>query len=74
VWMRWRAVRKPILQQLRSWLQPSPVKKARKRKEVIVAKVIEFYIPKNFRKPSKRSPESQCGKIIEFCTQFKKSA
>jgi hypothetical protein len=39
-----------------------------------MAKVIEFYIPKSFRKPLKWSPEWQRGKIIEFCAQIKKSA
>jgi hypothetical protein len=38
-----------------------------------MAKVIEFYIPKSFRKPLKWPPE-QRGKIIEFCAQIKKSA
>jgi len=39
-----------------------------------MAKVIEFYVPKNFRKSLKRVPELQHGKIIEFCSQTKKSA
>jgi hypothetical protein len=39
-----------------------------------MAKVIEFYIPKNFRKPLKCAPQLQCGKVIEFCSQIKKSA
>ena len=42
--------------------------------EVVMAKVIEFYIPKNFRKSFKWVPELQRGKIIEFCPQTKKSA
>jgi hypothetical protein len=42
--------------------------------EIVMAKVIEFYIPKNFRKPSRTVAEPQLGKIIEFCTQTKKSA
>jgi hypothetical protein len=33
-----------------------------------MAKVIEFYAPKNFRKPLKRAPALDCGKIIEFCS------
>ncbi len=42
-------------------------------KEKVMAKVIEFYIPKNFRKPlSTVAPE--LGKVIEFCPQTKKSA
>jgi hypothetical protein len=44
-------------------------------KEVAMAKVIEFYIPKNFRRPTKWVlPEPQRGLIIEFCPQTKKSA
>jgi len=43
-------------------------------KEVAVAKVIEFYIPKNFRRLLKWVPELQRGKILEFCPQTKKSA
>ena len=42
--------------------------------EVVMAKVIEFYIPKNFRKSFKWVPELQRGKILEFCPQTKKSA
>jgi len=39
-----------------------------------MAKVIQFYVSKNFRKPLKRVPPQQGGKIIEFCSQPKKSA
>jgi hypothetical protein len=42
--------------------------------EVAMAKVIEFYIPRNFRKSFKWVPELQRGKILEFCPQTKKSA
>jgi len=43
-------------------------------KKVGMAKVIEFYIPKSFRKSFKWVPEPQRGKILEFCPQTKKSA
>jgi hypothetical protein len=43
-------------------------------KEVAMAKVIEFYIPKNFRRRMKWVPEIPRGKILEFCPQTKKSA
>jgi hypothetical protein len=36
-----------------------------------MAKIIEFYIPKNFRKPF---TTVELGKIIEFCPQTKRSA
>ena len=40
-----------------------------------MAKVIEYYVPKKFRKPSgKWSPPEECGKIIPFPTPEKKSA
>ena len=42
--------------------------------EVVVAKVVEFYVPKNFRKPLKWAPAVQCGTIIEFGSPTKKSA
>jgi hypothetical protein len=32
-----------------------------------MAKVIEFYIPKNFRKPSRAAAEPQLGEVITFC-------
>jgi hypothetical protein len=46
----------------------------RKIKEIVMAKVIEFYVPENFRKPLKWAPQLQCGKVIEFCPQPTKSA
>ena len=39
-----------------------------------MAKVIEFYVPKNFQKPLKWAPQLQGRKVIEFCSQTKKSA
>jgi len=39
-----------------------------------MAKVIEFYIPKNFRKTLRTVAEPQLGKIIEFRPQTKRSA
>jgi hypothetical protein len=40
-----------------------------------MAKVIEFYIPKNFRKVLRTTvAQPQLGKIIEFCPQTKRSA
>jgi hypothetical protein len=43
-------------------------------KEVVMAKVIEFYVPKNFRKPLKWAPQLQLGRVIEFCSLTNKSA
>jgi len=39
-----------------------------------MAKVIEFYVLKNFRKPQSTAAQLQLGKIIEFCPQTKRSA
>jgi len=39
-----------------------------------MAKVIEFYVPKSFRKPLTSAPQPQAGKVIEFCALTKKSA
>jgi hypothetical protein len=41
---------------------------------VVMAKVIEFYIPNSFRKPTKWVAVVDRGKIIEFCPQTRKSA
>jgi len=38
-----------------------------------MAKVIEFYVPKNFRNPFVRPAQLQPGKLIEFSSQAKKS-
>jgi hypothetical protein len=39
-----------------------------------MTKVIEFYIPKNLRKPLRAAAQPQLGKIIDFCPQTKGSA
>ena len=41
---------------------------------VIVAKIIEFYVPSTFRKSGKWIPTEQRGKVIEFVAETKKSA
>jgi predicted sugar kinase len=43
-------------------------------KEFAMAKVIEFYIPQNFRRTTKWVPEVQRGKILELRPQTKRSA
>jgi hypothetical protein len=51
-----------------------PVRKGlQAKKRIVMAKVIEFYVPTIFRKPLKWSWRQQRGKIIEFCTQTRKS-
>jgi hypothetical protein len=39
-----------------------------------MAKVIEFYVPESFRKQLKWARQLQRGKVIDFCSQTKKSA
>jgi hypothetical protein len=39
-----------------------------------MAKVIEFYVPKSFRKPLIWAPQLECGKVIEFCSQTKQNS
>jgi hypothetical protein len=41
---------------------------------VTMARIIEFYIPKNFHKPMKWAAAIERGKIIEFYRQTRKSA
>jgi hypothetical protein len=41
---------------------------------MVMAKVIEFYIPKNFRKDERRSTRDGRGRVIEFTLPKKKSA
>ena len=43
-------------------------------KERVMAKVIEFYVPKRFRKPFVRADQAQAGKVIEFCSRAKAPA
>ena len=35
-------------------------------KEIFMAKVIEFHVPKSFRKPLKWASQLQCGKLLSF--------
>jgi hypothetical protein len=39
-----------------------------------MAKIIEFYVPQGFQNKKIPVPESQKGKIIEFCPTYTKSA
>jgi hypothetical protein len=57
-------------------LEPRPglAKGWKKRQELIVAKIIEFYVPSTFRRNGKWIPPEQRGKVIEFVPETKKSA
>jgi hypothetical protein len=35
---------------------------------IVMARVIEFYIPKGFREPLKSARQRQRGKVLEFCS------
>ena len=39
-----------------------------------MAKIIEFYIPRSFRKVSKWLPPNENGKLLEFPVAIRKSA
>jgi hypothetical protein len=47
-------------------------KKSRLVGETVMAKIIDFYIPKNFRKDEQRGGQQVMGRVIEF--KPKKSA
>ena len=81
MWMRSRPVCKALLHKLRlrdfvrcrcGWIGRAIG--VREIKEIVMAKVIEFYIPTRFRRPWKAVSQVQFGKIIELCLQSKKSA
>ena len=42
--------------------------------DAVMARVIEFYVPTNFRRKVASVPQSKPGKVIEFCLLAKKSA
>jgi len=39
-----------------------------------MAKIIEFYIPNHYQRKVAWVPSEKRGRVIEFCTQVKKSA
>jgi len=43
-------------------------------KETVMAKVIEFYVPKSLRNSFIRVSQPKLGKVIEFCSVARKSA
>jgi hypothetical protein len=81
MWMKSYAVCKVLLHKLRL---PDSVRRqcgciaramgVREIKEVVMAKVIEFYVPERFRRPLKAAPQVRFGKVVEFCLPAKKSA
>jgi hypothetical protein len=51
-----------------------PVPSDREHAGDALGKVIEFYVPTIIHKPLKGALHEQCVKVIEFCTQPRKSA
>jgi hypothetical protein len=49
-------------------------RESRREERLTVAKVIEFYIPHDFRQSVKWVPPEERGKMIEFASQIEKSA
>jgi hypothetical protein len=49
-------------------------RESRREERLTVAKVIEFYIPNDFRQSVKWVPPEERGKMIEFASQIEKSA
>jgi hypothetical protein len=39
-----------------------------------MAEVIMFYVPKSFREPLCRTDQLQTGKVIDFCSEKKRTA
>ena len=42
--------------------------------EIVMAKLIEFYVSRNFRKSLRSDSRLQPGKVLEFCSLTNKSA
>jgi hypothetical protein len=42
--------------------------------EIVMAQVIEFYVPRNFRKPLRSDSRLQPGRVLEFCSLTNKKA
>jgi hypothetical protein len=53
-------------------IETSPTE-TRRHEEIVMAKVIEFYVPTNFHTPLK-GKSGRRAKVIEICTQANKSA
>jgi|SRR5690242_20496326 hypothetical protein len=45
-----------------------------KRKEAVMARIIEFYVPAKFQRREPLTARSQKGKVIVFCAEAKKPA
>ena len=45
-----------------------------RRKEALMARIIEFYVPAKFQRKEPLTAQSQKGKVLVFCAEAKKPA
>ena len=57
-----------------SGLSQNPGARKHGVRRLVMAKVIEFYVPTSFQSPQKLASQLQLGKLIEFRSAAKKSA
>jgi hypothetical protein len=87
IWMRPDARQKPLAERLvclilfvgGGWLLRSKPtcdwrQKISRRKEAVMARIIEFYVPAKFQRKEPLIARSQKGKVIVFCAEAKKPA
>jgi len=79
MWIRscavWKTIQRGWSWLIRSISQPKYTEKGTQRmKEMVMAKVIEFYVPQNFKNSRKWVPQIEPAKIIEFRQPTVKSA
>jgi len=90
IWMRPDARQKPLMEGLiyiilfvgGGWLLRSkPIcdwrakrQRISRRKEAVMARIIEFYVPAKFQRRELLVSRSQKGKVIVFCAEAKKPA
>jgi len=53
---------------------PLPGYRKKTHRRLVMARLIEFYIPARFHKPVKWIPTAERGKVLEFRAEMRKSA
>lgn len=90
IWMRPDARQKPLMKRLvcmilfvggGGLLRSKPMcawedkgQRISRRKEAVMARIIEFYVPAKFRRREPLISRPQKGKVIVFCSEAKKPA
>lgn len=90
IWMRPDARQKPLMERLvdmilfvgGGWLlRSNPMcdwkakrQRVSRRKETVMARIIEFYVPAKFQRRGPLISRSPKGKVIVFCAEAKKPA